>query len=174
MASEDSGKGETGVVRTLSIGAPPDELLQAWRDPAVQRQVMGHFAELVEHDGRRMRWRASGALAHGLEWETHEVEFVPGSSVSHRGDPDASMGAETRLTVRPAPADFGTEATLRVDYRLPGGALGEAAAKLLGAAPDMLAAAALRRFKSLVETGEMPSLARNPSARPEDRKPEAD
>ncbi|HLM53890.1 MAG TPA: hypothetical protein VK325_09955 [Pseudoxanthomonas sp.] len=169
MASEDSGKGDAGAVRTLSIGVPPDELLQAWRDPAVQRRVMAHFAELVEHDGGRMRWRASGV--HGLEWEMHEAEFVPGSSVSHRGDQDASVGADTRLTVRPAPADFGTEATLRVDYRLPGGALGEAAAKLFGAAPDMLAAAALRRFKSLVETGEIPSLARNPSARPEDHQP---
>jgi len=171
MASGDSGRGD-GVVRTLSIGAPPDELLQAWRDPAVQRQVMAHFAELVEYDGARMRWRASGVLGHALEWETHEAEFLPGSSVSHRGDHDANVGADTRLTVRPAPADFGTEATLRVDYRLPGGALGEAAAKLLGAAPETLAATALRRFKSLVETGEIPNLARNPSARPKDHQPQ--
>ncbi len=166
-----SGGGNAEVVRTLSIGASPDALLEAWRDPEVQRQVMGHFADLVESGDGQLRWRANGPLRHVLEWQTREVEFVPGTRVSHRGDHDKGTAVDARLTVRPAPADFGTEATLCVDYRLAGGSLGDAAAKLLGAAPDMLAATALRRFKALVETGEIPSLARNPSARPDDHQP---
>jgi hypothetical protein len=38
-------------------------------------------------------------------------------------------------------------------------------AKLLGPAPKLLLQKALRRFKSLAETGEIPTLQRNPAAR---------
>ena len=47
-----------------------------------------------------------------------------------------------------------------------GGALGAAAGKLLGGLPGkLLGVTALHRFKSLAETGEVPTLERQPAAR---------
>lgn len=43
--------------------------------------------------------------------------------------------------------------------------LGKTAAKVVGVVPDVLAEKALRRFKRLVETGEIPTFARHPAAR---------
>ena len=42
-----------------------------------------------------------------------------------------------------------------------------AVSKLLGFVPKTIAMQSLRRFKSLAETGEIPSLASNPSGRGE-------
>ncbi|HAV37521.1 MAG TPA: hypothetical protein DCX52_14405 [Massilia sp.] len=61
-------------------------------------------------------------------------------------------------------------ATLRIRLHPPGGPLGDTLLKLLGATPlDMVADAALRRFKNLVETGEIPTTARQPAARAADK-----
>jgi hypothetical protein len=43
--------------------------------------------------------------------------------------------------------------------------LGEVASKLLNVVSGMLTGKALRRFKSLAETGEIPTTEHNPSAR---------
>lgn len=56
-------------------------------------------------------------------------------------------------------------ATLR-RFDPPGGALGEGLLQLLGTTPlNLVADNALRRFKSLVETGEIPTTERQPAAR---------
>ena len=57
----------------------------------------------------------------------------------------------------------GGGAQRRLDFVPPGGVLGEAASKLLNVVPGMLAGKALRRFKSLAETGEIPTTEHNPS-----------
>ena len=47
----------------------------------------------------------------------------------------------------------------------PLGSVGSALVKAVESVPRGIAGKALRRFKSLVETGEMPSLEHNPSGR---------
>jgi uncharacterized membrane protein len=61
--------------------------------------------------------------------------------------------------------DWGTQVTLHFTFDPPGGTLGNKMAKRLNIVPSMLAEKALRRFKSLAETGEIPTLKHNPAAR---------
>lgn len=56
--------------------------------------------------------------------------------------------------------------TLRLRFEPPGGAFGEWLLELLGTIPlRMVAEGVLRRFKNLVETGEIPTTVRQPAAR---------
>ena len=75
------------------------------------------------------------------------------------------MPVEGLVRFHPASGDWGTVVTLRLQFDPPGGVLGGAALKLLGAAPGLLASKALRRFKSLVETGEIPTTDHQPAGR---------
>jgi uncharacterized membrane protein len=60
--------------------------------------------------------------------------------------------------------------TLSLRFEPPAGLLGSAAAALFGGAPGkLLATKALHRFKSLAETGEVPTLTRQPAARHDGR-----
>ena len=67
----------------------------------------------------------------------------------HRG------GRRRRHASRDAPGDRGTEIHVDLEHEPPGGKLGEAVQKLLGAEPLARVKDDLRRFKQLVETGEI-------------------
>ena len=108
-------------------------------------------------DDLRRLWQDSDALASVLG-DLGEAEPVgpDRARVTGRGRFRRTFQMEGAVDFRPGPDDWGTEVTLTVD--VPGGrAKGVAAAK------------ALRRLKSLAETGELPSTERNPAARGTDR-----
>jgi uncharacterized membrane protein len=55
----------------------------------------------------------------------------------------------------PAPGGRGTVVTAEMQYTPPGGAVTAAAAKLIGLAPEQQLQEDLRRFKQLMETGQV-------------------
>jgi hypothetical protein len=52
----------------------------------------------------------------------------------------------------------GTVVTAAVQYRLPAGAAGKTVATLLGKNPEFMLREDLRRFKALLESGEVPNI----------------
>lgn len=153
------------VRRALTFGVPAQAILDAWCDPQVQDRLLGDVATLLEGDAERMRWRLHGPWGHEMTFESRRVDVDAGRCVRHAGSGAHGLQVATALSVQPAPGDFGTEAMLEVGYALPGGLVAEAAAKLAGATPRLLAGRVLRRLKAWLETGEIPTLDRNPSAR---------
>ncbi len=153
------------VERSITIEKSADELYHFWREPQHVSEIMGSFAEATAAGGGRMHWRTQGPFAQSMEWDTQIVEERPGELLRWKSIDGAQLPNEGMIRFRPAPADWGTEATLYFRFEPPGGALGNSAAKLLGVVPRVLAEKALRRFKSLAETGEIPTLERNSSAR---------
>ncbi len=149
---------------SVTIGKTAAELHKVWSDPATLPQIMGHFAAMKPSGEGRTRWSVQGPLGTHVEWDTHVTEETPGL-IAWRSVEGGSMGSEGWVRFRAAPGDRGTEVTLQMSFDPPGGLVGNALVKLLGAPTDMLIRAALRRFKSLVETGEIATLEHNPSAR---------
>lgn len=155
----------TAVSRSITVGKPADELYEAWRDPEQFSQVMGHFAEVTSPDEDRYRWTVHGPRGRDVSWETRIVEAEPGELLRWETSADATVPNEGSVRFRPASGDRGTEVTLSLDFDPPGGTAGNAALKRLDIVPETLAGTVLGRFKSLVETGEIPTLEGNPSAR---------
>lgn len=153
------------VRRTLTIGKSAEELSRFWREPENLSRIMGHFAEVTALGPDRMHWRVHGPWGKSLAWDTQIVEEHPGELLRWESLEGAELPNQGTLHFRPAPGNWGTEVTLHIRFEPPGGALGEAVMKRLSIVPSLLALRALRRFKSLVETGEIPTTAHNPSAR---------
>ncbi|HEU4405993.1 MAG TPA: YgaP-like transmembrane domain [Polyangiaceae bacterium] len=151
---------------TVTIGMAPQELYETWRDPEKLKQILGHIAD-VALTSAGLRWSMPGPMGKRLEWDAEIIEDRPGELLRWRSVPEAKVSSEGAVSFRKAPADWGTEVTVLLRFDPPGGVVGNALARLLTAPVDALVAAALRRFKSLVETGEIPSLAHNPSGRSE-------
>lgn len=157
--------GAPEVERSITIGKSVDELRQHWRDPATLPQIMSGFAALQPSGAGRLHWKIDGPLGRACEWDTETLDqsdqdlgwrALAGSRVVHEGS----------VRFRPAPPGRGTVVTLRLRFEPPGGALGEWLVELLGIFPLRLVAdGALRRFKNLVESGEIPTTARQPAAR---------
>lgn len=167
---QHGGSGEPEVERSITIGKTAGELYKRWRDPKTLPQILAGFASVRSNGDGRLHWKVEGPLGRACEWSTQTVDDRPGEGTGWRSLPDAAVATEGAVRFRPAPAGRGTVVTLHVRFDPPGGALGDAAAGLLGDMSLKLAAdGALRRFKSLVETGEIPTTERQPAARADTR-----
>jgi uncharacterized membrane protein len=163
------GQGASGgkpeVERSITIGKTADELRHSWLDPRTLPQVMAGFASVRATGDRRMHWKVEGPLGRAWEWDSETVDR-PGEGIGWRSLSDGAVSNEGWLRFHPAPAGRGTVVTLRVRFDPPGGALGGGVLALLGTTPlDLVADGVLRRFKNLVETGEIPTTVRQPAAR---------
>lgn len=172
MRNAQSERGEAGaapeVERSITIGKTADELRASWLDARTLPQLMASFAAVRAAGDGRTHWKVEGPPGRAWEWDAETVDR-PGEGLGWRALPGAAIPNEGWVRFHPAPAGRGTVATLRLRFDPPGGPLADALLKLLGATPlDMVADAALRRFKNLVETGEIPTTARQPAARATD------
>jgi uncharacterized membrane protein len=157
------------VERSITIGKTADELRRYWLDPGTLPKIMGGFATVEATSDGRMHWKVEGPLGRTYEWDAETVDR-PGEGIGWRSLPNAAIPNEGSLRFHPAPADRGTVAILHFRFDPPGGALGDALVGLLGSTPlDLIADGVLRRFKNLVETGEIPTTARQPAARADTR-----
>ena len=159
------GAGRVEIQRSITVELPRAEVYAHWRDPETQRLVWRtQLVEITSANEQGAHWRAVGLLGRTLEWETRVVEEREGDVI--RWDAaDGDVPNDGSVEFRDAPGEYGTEVTLRVRFDPPAGALGDAAARLFDDAPKLVLEKALRRFKSLVESGEIASTEHNPSAR---------
>jgi uncharacterized membrane protein len=110
-------------------------------------------------------------LGRTLGWEERIVGERPGEFVRWESAAGAAVPNDGEVTFGPSlsPLEKGTVVTLRWRFRPPGGAAGAGLAKLLGIVPDQLAGKSLKYFRSLAETGEIPTTDRQPAARSDTR-----
>ena len=169
LRSRSRGAGASGdattVERSIIVGRPADELYEIWRDAGRLGEVVEPFADVVSTGEDRQRWAFHAPRGRNVSWNERLVEDRPGELLHWESEEGAPVSSEWSVRFRPASDDRGTEVTLRWRFDPPGGALGDAAMGVLGIVPDALVRQALDRFKSLAETGEIPTLERNPSAR---------
>lgn len=90
-----------------------------------------------------------------VEWDAEITNEVPGNRISWRSLDGASVDNRGSVSFQPAPLGKGTEVTVEIEYSPPAGALGSLAAKLFGEEPNQQVSDDLRRFKQIVETGEI-------------------
>lgn len=159
--STDPGESQ----RSITIGRSAEEIYHLWREPGTLPRVMADFADVTVRDAEHAHWRVRTPVGRNLEWEVQTVEDRPGELVRWKMLDGTTLHAEGALSLKPAPGDRGTEATLRFHFDPPGGVLGDGVARIFGGLPKMAVAKALRRFKSLAETGEIPTTRPQPAAR---------
>jgi uncharacterized membrane protein len=164
-ASTGARSSKTAVERSVTVGKPVEGLYDRWTDPEQLNRVLGDAVEVTAEGDERQRWTVDGPLGRSVTWETRTVEDRPGEVLRWESVEDSRLSGRGEVRFQPAPGDRGTEVTLRLRFDPPGGRVGDAAMDRLGFVPETLVSTALDRFKSLAETGETPTLDRNPSAR---------
>jgi uncharacterized membrane protein len=160
------------VGRTVTIGRPRQDIYQAWRDFTKFPTFMDNVDQVEDLGGGRSRWLIKGPGGKDVELVTTIIEDKPGERLSWESEPDSEIDTAGILELTDAPADRGTYARLLMSYDPPGGAIGRGIAKLLQREPSLQARRDLRRFKQLMETGEVAKNA-SPSARKSESPTEA-
>jgi uncharacterized membrane protein len=149
---------------SVTIGRPRQQVYEQWRDFARFPQFMEDVEEVETLGGNRSRWtiKAPGGSAVTLVVEI--VDEVAGKPIGWKSTGESDIATTGEVLFRDAPRDRGTVVSLVQSYDAPGGAAGKLAAKLFKREPGMQARRDLRRFKQLMETGEVTTNA-SPSAR---------
>ncbi len=83
------------------------------------------------------------------------MEDIADQLIAWRSIEGADVPNSGSVPFAPAPGGRGTEVTLEVEYEPPGRAMGAAVARLFGEEPDQQIKDDLRRFKQVMETGEV-------------------
>jgi uncharacterized membrane protein len=163
---------ETVVGRTVTVGRPRQELYEFWRGFERLPQFMDNVRKVERVDDETSRWTIKGPAGRDVEIVSKLVEDVPGSKLAWESAPDSDIDSSGVIEFADAPTGRGTYVRFLMAYDPPGGALGRGIAKLLQREPTVQARRDLRRFKQLMETGEVTKNA-SPSARKSESPTEA-
>lgn len=152
------------VGRTVTIARPRQELFDYWLDFGNLAGFMENVVE-VRRTGDRGRcvWTIRAPAGRTVEVETEIVRMRPGEMIAWRSVPDSQITTEGEVTFTDAPGERGTRVGVNIFYKPPGGEIGRALAKLFQREPEIQARHDLKRFKMLMETGEIATSARRKS-----------
>jgi uncharacterized membrane protein len=143
------------VKAAITVRRDRDELYSRWRDFESFPEFMAHLEEVRSTGPQTSHWKARGPLGMDVEWDAQITEDVPSERISWRSLEGAMVENSGTVSFVPAPGDRGTEIHLELRYEPPGGAFGATIAKLFGEEPAIQVKDDLRRFKQIVETGEI-------------------
>jgi uncharacterized membrane protein len=93
------------------------------------------------------------------------VQDIEGEILSWKSAPGAMVDNAGEVVFKEAPGNRGTEVHAHISYIPPAGDLGKAVAKLLNDVFARMIREDIRRFKRMMETGELPVIKHDPSAR---------
>ncbi len=158
------GEHEAASVRAVMINRPRQELYDFWRDfrnlPAFMENVKS-----VELTGEASSWLIAGPAGAEIELVSEITGDRPGEYIAWRSLEESDIDHEGWVEFRDNPFGRGTEVRVFISYDPPAGTVGKVVAKVLQREPRVQARRELRRFKQLMETGEIPT-SRAPDAAP--------
>ena len=148
--------GDYAVVgRTVTINRPRSELFAFWRDFQNLPRFMENVQEVRPTGPNSAEWTIAAPAGTSVRIETRIAEEKPDELIAWRSVEGSDIETEGRIAFRDAPGDRGTEVEAIIAYKPPAGALGRGIAKLFQREPEVQARRELRRFKMLMETGEI-------------------
>jgi uncharacterized membrane protein len=171
VASRDliEAKGDSLVGKTVTINRPRQELYAFWRDFSNLPGFMDNIISIANLDERRSHWVVRAPGDHQVEWVSVITEDRLGERIAWASEEGASVPNSGRIDFRDAPGGRGTWVTATILYDPPAGLVGKLFAKMFQREPAIQVRRDLRRFKQLMETGEIATGSRTASQLDEEK-----
>jgi uncharacterized membrane protein len=147
--------GDELVGRTVTVNRPRQELYAFWRDLRNLPLFMENIRSITLSDGNRSHWIVDAPAGHTVEWDAVLTSDEPGSLLTWETVEGASVRNSGRIEFRDSSNGRGTLVTATIEYDAPGGSVGKTIAKLFQKEPQIQVRRDLRRFKQLMEAGEV-------------------
>ncbi|MBD2102114.1 SRPBCC family protein [Leptolyngbya sp. FACHB-261] len=153
------------VEKTVTINRPVEELYRFWHNFENLPTFMKHLQSVKVIDAKRSHWVAKAPLDNQVEWDADIIKEEENHLIAWASVEGADIDNSGFVRFQPAPAGRGTEVKVVIEYNMPGGTVGAAIAKLFGEEPEQQVGDDLRRFKQLMEAGEIATTEGQPSGR---------
>jgi len=152
-------KGGTLTARAVTINRPPHELYAYWRDFTNLASFMDNVERVDVLDSQRSHWVVKAPGGKTVEWDSRITEEIEGEAIGWTSEEGAEVPNSGRVEFKDAGAR-GTVVTATILYDPPAGFIGKVVAKMFQREPAIQARRDLRRFKQLMETGEIATSSR--------------
>ena len=129
------------VERSIAVNKPREAVFQAWRDFENLPKFMKHVKAVRATGDNTSHWVVSAPGGRTVEWDAEIINMIPNKLV-HFTDATGGRGTQIRISLQ---------------YNPPGGIVGAFVAKLFGEEPSKQVAEDLARFKSMMESGQVPT-----------------
>lgn len=143
------------VEKTVTIDKSPEELYRFWHNFENLPNFMKHLKSVKVIDEKRSHWIASAPMDNSVEWDAEIINEQENKLIAWASVEGADIDNSGFVRFQPGPAGRGTEVKVVIEYNPPGGVVGAAIAKLFGEEPEQQIGDDLRRFKQIMETGEI-------------------
>lgn len=155
----------TRVDHALTVNKPVAEVYRFWRDLENLPRFMTHLLDVDTTTDGRSHWVAKGPMGMKVEWDAEIVTDKPNQAIGWKSLDGADVDTAGSVHFTELPHGRGTEVRVQLKYDPPAGKLGTAVARLFGMSPEAQIKADMRRFKQLMEAGELPTTDGQPHGR---------
>lgn len=139
----------------VTINRPRQELYDYWRNFANLSDVLENVEKVDVIDDTHSEWSVRGPAGVTIKWKAMVTEDLPGQRIAWSSEDKAMVKNTGWIEFRDAGEDKGTEVHALILYEPPAGQTGRMLAKLLRREPGIQLRRDLRRFKQLMEAGEI-------------------
>ena len=143
------------VEEAVTVSRPPSEVFRFWRNFENLPRFMNHLRAVSQREAGISHWVARGPAGMNVEWDARIINEIDGRLLAWQSLEGSEVATAGSVNFRETPR--GTEVRVHLQYNPPAGRLGAAVARLLGEEPTVQIHDDLRRFKQLIETGEIPT-----------------
>ena len=161
-SGSDSGS-QQPLRERVTVTASPEECYRLWRNVESFPRFMRHVESVQETGGRQSHWRVKAPGGTTVEWDSKITADETNRMLAWESLPGAAIDNRACVRFEPAPGGRGTIVSVEMSYAPPAGRTGTIAAKLTGEEPQQRVHDDLRRFKQLIETGEIPTTEGQPA-----------
>ncbi|HEX8002035.1 MAG TPA: SRPBCC family protein [Mycobacteriales bacterium] len=140
---------------SITVNKPRQEVYRYWRALTNLPTFMTHLVSVEATGAGRSRWTATGPAGKKVTWDAEVTDDTPGRAIAWRSLPGATAPNRGVVRFADAPGGRGTEVRVELTVEVPGGLAGRAVALLFGENPEQQVRDDLRRFKQVLETGEV-------------------
>ncbi len=167
--SSQNTKAQAGPVKLthcVTVNKSASEIYAFWREAANFSKFMPQIVSVEKINDTHLKWTAEAPVGKTLHWESEIVadkpnELLRWETTNADGLANAALPHSGQLTLKELAHDRGTEVKLEITYDPQAGVLGAALATLFKAVPSQFALESLRRFKQLMEAGEISQIQKN-------------
>jgi uncharacterized membrane protein len=153
--TDGAGANTIDIKTALTVGRPREEVYRFWRDFDNLPRFMDHLEAVRITGERTSHWKAKAPVGMTVEWDAEIIEDRPSELIVWQSLEGADVENSGSVRFRSAPGDRGTEIVLEMQFRPPGGLIGAKIARFFDEVPKTQMRNDLRRFKQVLETGEV-------------------
>jgi uncharacterized membrane protein len=153
------------VEKSIALNREPQECYAMWRNFENLPRFMRHLDSVQLTGENRSHWVAKAPAGTRVEWDAEVTHDEPNALIAWRSLDGADVENAGAVRFLAHPSGRGTIVSVKMQYKPPAGAIGATVAKIFGEEPQMQVREDLRRFKQMMETGEIATTEGQPAGR---------